>query len=106
MNVQLGNSRPSNGGPATVTYVSISDEAAVADTLDINEVLAQLFRGEVTNLPDCEALLSIISPNGAWKAHSLADRPDWVWSDNEKLQEQLCAIYGCPVGTPVPLEDN
>lgn len=105
MIVQLGNPKPSNGGPETVTFVSIDDSMPVADEIDVKEVLSQLFRGSVTNLPQCEALLSIISPYGAWRAHSLADAPSWVWSDNEKLQEQLCAVYNCPSGTPVNPED-
>jgi len=48
----------------------------------------------------------IIAPNGIWKSHSLAESPSWVWSDNAKLQEQLSAIYGCPVGEPTTLEEN
>ena len=105
MIIQLGNPKPTHGGEATVTFINIDDTVAVADEIDVKEVLSQLFRGSVTNLPNCEALLAIISPNGAWRAHSFADSPTWVWSDNEKLQNQLCAVYGCPVSTHVNIED-
>ena len=106
MQVQLGNPAPSNGGPATVTYVSLDDSLPVADSIDVGAVLSQLFRSNVTNLPGCDALLSIIAPTGVWKTHSFADAPTWVWSDNAKLQDQLCAVYACPAGSPVPLENN
>lgn len=105
MQIQLGNPKPTHGGAETVTFINIDDNVPVADEIDVKEVLSQLFRGSVTNLPNCEALLAIISPNGAWRAHSFADAPTWAWSDNENLQEQLCAVYGCPAGTPVNIED-
>jgi hypothetical protein len=103
--VQLGNPRPINADADGVTYVSFPDDVAVADDIDVSDVLTQVFRGQL-NLPGSDALLMIIAPNGIWKSHSLADAPSWVWSDNENLQNQIAAIYGCPVGEPVFPEDN
>lgn len=105
MKVQLGNPRPIGEEGTGVTYVDFPDEVGVAETIDVQEVIAQVFRGQF-NLPGSEALLMIIAPNGIWKSHSLADAPSWVWSDNENLQEQLSAIYGCPVGEPTTPEEN
>jgi len=105
MKVQLGNPKPINEDGDGVTYIEFPDEVGVAESVDVNEVLGQVFRGQF-NLPGSEALLMVIAPNGIWKSHSLADSPSWVWSDNAKLQEQLSAIYGCPVGEPTTPEDN
>ena len=106
MIVQLGNSKPVHGGEESVTSIYLDDATKVADSIDVADVLGQVFRGAVTNLPNCEALLTIISPNGIWKAHSLADSPSWAWSDNANLQEQLCQVYNCPAGTYVNMENN
>jgi len=106
MLVQLGNPQPVNGGPAGVTSIHLDDSLPVAASIDVPEVLAQVFRGPVTNLPDCQALLTIISPNGVWQAHSLAPTPTWAYSDNATLQEQLCQVYNCPAGTYVDTENN
>lgn len=105
MFVQLGNPKPIKGEGDGVTYISFPDDTSVADEVDVNEVLSQVFRGKL-NIPGSDALLMIIAPNGIWKSHSLADSPSWVWSDNETLQNQIAAIYGCPVGEPVSPEEN
>lgn len=105
MKVQFGNPRPIGEEGTGVTYIDFPDEVGVADSIDVQEVMQQVFRGQF-NLPGSEALLMIIAPNGIWKSHSLADAPSWVWSDNANLQEQLSAIYGCPVGEPVTPEEN
>jgi len=105
MKVQLGNPKPINEDGLGVTYIDFPDEVGVADSIDVQDAIAQVFRGQF-NLPGSEALIMIIAPNGIWKSHSLAESPSWVWSDNEKLQEQLSAIYGCPVGEQTTPEDN
>lgn len=105
MKVQLGNPKPIGEDGTGVTYIDFPDDVSVAETIDIPEVLGQIFRGQM-NIPGSDALLMIIAPNGIWKSHSLADAPSWVWSENENLQSQLSAIYGCPVGEQTSPEDN
>jgi hypothetical protein len=40
------------------------------------------------------------STSGVWAAHSAAEGPSWVWSDDDDLAAALAAHYGCPVGEP------
>jgi hypothetical protein len=105
MQVQLGNPKPINADVDGITYISFPDETSVADSIDVTEIISQAFRGQF-NLPGSDALLMVIAPNGIWRSHSHADAPSWVWSDNENLQNQIAAVYGCPVGEPVFPEDN
>lgn len=117
--VELGNPEPFeriDGLPVRlsgerVTYVSIPDEYSVSDdAAGATEHLAAVAADptnprDVTHLPGDEAFVAVTHPrDGVWVNHSTAAAPSWVWSDDERLGQQLAAHYGCPYGHPEDLE--
>lgn len=129
MQVQLGNPARLNPHPGTnpaapaVTYLHIPDSFhydedgndtdvahyGVSDDFveaEIRRHFGEMRLDGVSHLPGHEALLSIIHPlSGAWPFHG-QEQPSWVWSDNERLAQQLSEWYQIPVGHPDDLEDT
>lgn len=124
--IQLGNAAPREGTGPAVTYINVpsADEGysvvGVGDDDYPTDLAAALKnakgkarrmlidgwlanRDGVHGIPNHEAFVAIVDPNGLWAKHSEAD-PTWVWSDNEALAAQLADYFGCPVGPPGDLE--
>jgi len=119
-------------GRPTTTYLNIPDYAysmpeddsdehlhpelaaalsAVPDGPNKRALRKQLIDGHfahdsgVKGLPNHEALVCVIHPSGAWRAHANAE-PTWVWSDNAVLQAMLADYYGVPAGHPDDFRDS
>ena len=124
MIVQLGNSRPVNqltdaegnhtpvpadnlGGAPTVTYISIPAGYSVADSADVKDIALHLAQNpDVTNLPEHEALLSVVHQAGAWNVHSQGT-PTWVsCPESPALEAQLAEFCGAARGVPADVEDT
>jgi hypothetical protein len=53
-----------------------------------------------------EGFVTITDPNGVWRAHSSADCPSWVESDEPLLAQLLANHYGCSIGRPADWGKN
>lgn len=94
----------------TQTVVYLGNRQAI-ETIDGGQGIdarRQLFGKQCTTvkIPGGTKLLDaardITHPQGVWAAHSNADAPAWVASDNAILANLLAAHWGCEVREPDP----
>lgn len=101
IHVMLGNPAPLDRGVPTrvpaVTYVSVPDSWDGTDTVAAtpHEVLTAI------STPAQGGLVG-----GLWDNHSVADGPEWVWSDDEETERLLSEHYECARGIPEDVEDR
>jgi hypothetical protein len=95
--------------PVTTAWLGNHDAVEQARDTETGELVRAPIDGKrctVVHPPDgtplAEAFTTITHPNGVWAAHSDAESPAWVASDDPALAQLLSAHYGCPVREPDP----
>lgn len=112
MLVELGNPKAKNvkHSDPCVTYINVPDTLTFNPETDLAALRSHIsdastYNGNITNSPGDEALLTIVSPSGAWAQHS-SGAPSWVACDRPEFATALAAWYGCPVGKPADVEET